>query len=137
MDTRFCPKCGGPTLSRTSYSIDHKGAIHLYLSADFQHNLRGTKYSITVPKGGRQGAQLILREDQKEHIKQREHYERVQNKLQKQQVDFEEALDDRIAALFGAASGSGKNRRYDQYDGMAPPVVGYGRKNPNIARKKV
>ncbi len=140
MDTRFCPKCGGPTLNRVSFLLDESGKIHLFLRSDYQYNLRGSKYSIAMPKGGRQGAQLILRDDQKEHIKQREHYERIQNKLiRKEAVDFEEALDDRIAAVFGAAGsmGAGKNRRYDQYDGMTPPVIGFGRKNPNISRKKV
>ena len=140
METRFCPKCGGPTLNRVSFLLDEAGKIHLFLRSDYQYNLRGTKYSVAAPKGGRQGASLILREDQKEHIKQCEHYERVQNKLaRKEAVDFEEALDDRIAAVFGSAGsmGAGKNRRYDQYDGMTPPVIGYGRKNPNISRKKV
>ena len=140
MDARFCPKCGGPTLMRCSYLLDESGRIHVFLRGDYQFNLRGTKYSIPTPTGGRQGAELILREDQKEYVKQREHYQRIQNKLQKAEaVDFEEALDDRIAAVFGAAgsAGAGKNRRYDQYDGFSLPVVGHGRKNPNVSRKKV
>lgn len=141
LDTRFCPKCGGPTLNRVSFLLDESGKVHLFLRSDYQYNLRGTKYSLPMPKGGRQGAPLILREDQKEHIRQRQHYERVQNKLLRQAesaATFEEALDDRIAAVFGSAgSVGGKNRRYDHYDGLTLPVVGYGRRNPNVARKRV
>ena len=138
MEARFCAKCGGPTLIRTSYMIDDQGACHLFLRSDFQYNLRGTKYSLPKFKGGRQGDSLILREDQKEFQRQKEHYERVQAKIQKSQeeVNSLEAIDDRIAAVFGGGNVSQGNRRYDSYDGLALPTVGFGRRNPNAVNKK-
>lgn len=138
MDSRFCEKCGGPTLIRTSYMIDEEGACHLFLRSDFQYNLRGTIYSLPTPKGGRKGASLILREDQKEFQRQKEHYDRIQGKIQKQQESTStmEAIDDRIAAVFGGGTISQTNRRYDAYDGLAPPTVGHGRRNPNALKKK-
>lgn len=138
MEARFCPKCGGPTLIRTSFMIDEQGACHLFLRSDFQYNLRGTKYSLPKAKGGRQGAPLILREDQKEYQRQKEHYERVQAKILKSQEEAGslEAIDDRIAAVFGGGNVSQGNRRYDSYDGLSLPTVGFGRRNPNAINKK-
>jgi RNA-binding protein NOB1 len=138
MEARFCPKCGGPTLMRTSFMIDERGACHLFLRSDFQYNVRGTKYAAPKFKGGRQGASLILREDQKEFQRQKEHYHRIQSKIQKNQDDEGtlEAIDDRIAAVFGGGNVGQGNRRYDAYDGMALPTVGFGRKNPNSIIKK-
>ena len=43
MEKQFCPRCGGPTLSRASASIDKNGKIKCYLKKDFKHNLKGTK----------------------------------------------------------------------------------------------
>lgn len=138
MESRFCPKCGGPTLIRTSYMIDESGACHMFLRSDFQYNLRGTKYNLPKAKGGRQSASLILREDQKEFLRQKEHYNRVQAKIQKNaaEVGSMEAIDDRIAAVFGGGTVSQGNRRYDSYDGLSLPVVGFGRRNPNSIIKK-
>lgn len=139
MEARFCPKCGGPTLIRTSYMIDESGNCHMFLRSDFQYNLRGTKYNLPKAKGGRQGASLILREDQKEFQRQKEHYNRVQSKIQKNQEEAAsslEAIDDRIAAVFGGGTVAQGNRRYDSYDGLALPTVGYGRRNPNAHIKK-
>lgn len=138
MEARFCPKCGGPTLIRTSYMIDETGACHMFLRSDFQYNLRGSKFNLPKSKGGRQGASLILREDQKEFQRQKEHYNRVQAKIQKNEIESGslEAIDDRIAAVFGGGTVSQGNRRYDSYDGLALPVVGFGRRNPNAIIKK-
>lgn len=38
MDRKFCPKCGNPTLIRTSYSVDAQGHVHLYLKKNFQYS---------------------------------------------------------------------------------------------------
>lgn len=139
MEARFCPKCGGPTLIRTSYMIDEMGACHMFLRSDFQYNLRGTKFNLPKSKGGRQGASLILREDQKEFTRQKEHYARIQTKIQKNQDEATnslEAIDDRIASVFGGGAVAQENRRYDAYDGLALPTIGHGRRNPNGHIKK-
>lgn len=137
MNARFCPKCGGPTLIRTSFMIEEDGGCHLFLRSDFQYNLRGTKYNLPKSKGGRQGASLILREDQKEFQRQKDHYERVQAKIEKSLEDSNslEVIDDRIASVFGGGTVNQGNRRYDAYDGLALPVIGVGRRNPNAIKK--
>ncbi|CAJ0840438.1 9375_t:CDS:2 [Entrophospora sp. SA101] len=60
MEKKFCPKCGGPTLIRTSTSTDANGNVKYYLKKNFQYKLRGTKYSIPNPKGGRNPNNPIL-----------------------------------------------------------------------------
>ncbi|MCO5609858.1 hypothetical protein L7F22_064090 [Adiantum nelumboides] len=61
----FCPKCGnGGTLYKVSITIGPNGVVHTGTKKRF--NIRGTKYSLPLPKGGRQGVSEnpILREDQ-------------------------------------------------------------------------
>ncbi|CAH7686612.1 Nin one binding Zn-ribbon like-domain-containing protein [Phakopsora pachyrhizi] len=78
---KFCPKCGGTTLTRVSitYTPSSPTGYVLHLKSNFQYRNRGTVYSIPSPKPGSasfekgtsnrkaiNGASLILREDQKE-----------------------------------------------------------------------
>ncbi|KAJ7538737.1 hypothetical protein O6H91_11G061900 [Diphasiastrum complanatum] len=61
----FCPRCGnGGTLYKVSVTVGANGCIQGGRSR--RVNLRGTRYSLPMPKGGREGASLnpILREDQ-------------------------------------------------------------------------
>eukprot|EP00246_Nothoceros_aenigmaticus_P014076 TRINITY_DN5184_c0_g1_i1.p1 TRINITY_DN5184_c0_g1~~TRINITY_DN5184_c0_g1_i1.p1 ORF type:complete len:169 (+),score=18.36 TRINITY_DN5184_c0_g1_i1:3-509(+) len=61
----FCPKCGsGGTLYRMSVTVGANGLLHA--GRQRRVNLRGTKYSLPLPKGGREGVlqNPILREDQ-------------------------------------------------------------------------
>lgn len=83
-DKQFCPKCGQPTLTRTSCSTRADGTVQLHLRRNFQYNKRGNVYSIPKPVhgsasgknsavtgGGRSGwgKELLLAEDQKEYTK--------------------------------------------------------------------
>jgi len=84
MDKQFCPRCGGPSLTRVSCSTSANGEFRIHLSKNFQHNTRGNRYSIPKPiagtsnmklpgKGGGKGGwgrDLVLAEDQKEFTKQ-------------------------------------------------------------------
>ncbi|BFI04742.1 RNA-binding protein NOB1 [Marchantia polymorpha subsp. ruderalis] len=61
----FCPKCGnGGTLFKVSITVGPNGTVHAGRSR--RPILRGTRYSLPLPKGGREGAlkNPILREDQ-------------------------------------------------------------------------
>lgn len=57
---------------RTNITTTANGKTHLHLKANYQYNLRGTKYTIPDAKPGRSkgqikgGTGLILREDQRE-----------------------------------------------------------------------
>ncbi|KAG5980728.1 hypothetical protein E4U55_003710 [Claviceps digitariae] len=94
MDKQFCPKCGQPTLTRTSCSTDSNGNFQIHLKKNFQWNKRGNVYSVPkavhgsangrLPKGqggkGGWGAELILAEDQKEYTKMTDEQRRQQKK---------------------------------------------------------
>lgn len=79
MTKQFCPRCGGPTLTRVSCSTDANGQFRLHLKKNMQWNHRGERYSIPKAvhgsangrnKGGGKdgwGHELILTEDQKEY----------------------------------------------------------------------
>ncbi|KKA26604.1 hypothetical protein TD95_003414 [Thielaviopsis punctulata] len=85
MTKQFCPRCGQPTLLRTSCATNADGTFKLFLKKNFQWNNRGNVYSIPKPVhgssngklpknlsvGGQKGwgRDLILAEDQKEYVK--------------------------------------------------------------------
>ncbi|KAL1297782.1 hypothetical protein AAFC00_006318 [Neodothiora populina] len=80
MDKQFCPRCGGPTLTRVACSTDSKGEFKLHLKKNMQWNTRGDRFSIPkavhgssngrIQGGGKGGwgNDLILAEDQKEYL---------------------------------------------------------------------
>ncbi|CAM6085795.1 unnamed protein product [Calypogeia fissa] len=73
----FCPKCGnGGTLFKVAVTVGQNGTVHAGRAP--RVNLRGTRYSLPMPKGGREGAALnpILREDQLPKVKKSGHVDR-------------------------------------------------------------
>jgi RNA-binding protein NOB1 len=81
MAKQFCPRCGKPTLMRTSSSTDKDGNFKVHLKKNMQWNTRGNVYSIPKPVAGSSngklvngggkggwGQGLILAEDQKEYV---------------------------------------------------------------------
>ena len=133
MERRFCDRCGNPTLIRTSYQVDEQGVTHLFLKRNFQYNNRGTIAPLPLPQGGRKGNQILLREDQKEYQKAVKSYQRRERKLEAASNSLD-AMDDRFATVFGTM-----NIKGSASDNLTngPPVVGFGRKNPNQARRRV
>jgi RNA-binding protein NOB1 len=80
---QFCPRCGGPTLTRVSCSTSANGEFRLHLKANMQWNNRGNRFAVPKPvagaanpqrvRGGGKGGWgngLILSEDQKEFSRQ-------------------------------------------------------------------
>ncbi|RKP12622.1 Nin one binding Zn-ribbon like-domain-containing protein, partial [Piptocephalis cylindrospora] len=121
MNKKFCPSCGGPTLNRVSARLDKYGKLHLLLKSNYSYNVRGTQYSLSKPRGGREGEKLILREDQKEFQRSMAKYRRRKEGVDVFDVDF-------IPSLL---IGRGKNPTPEE------PFFGHGRRNPNHSRKKV
>ncbi|KAK5994107.1 20S-pre-rRNA D-site endonuclease nob1 [Cladobotryum mycophilum] len=94
MEKQFCPKCGQQTLTRTSCSTDEHGNFKVHLKRNFQWNTRGNVFSVPKPVhgssngrlpkhvGGKNGwgRDLILAEDQKEHVKQQDEQRRQRKK---------------------------------------------------------
>ena len=122
MTKQFCPVCGGPTLQRVSCSTDSKGTFKIYLKRNYQWNNRGNVFSLPKPTHGSANGKgdrevLILREDQKEYER-----EVVRGERRKER----DLLDPDY--LPGILTG-------ERRDAGGRPRIGYGRRNPNVARK--
>lgn len=137
LDTKkkFCGKCGGLTLTKTSYRVDASGQRHLFLRPDYQYNLRGTKYSLPNTQGGREAQSLILREDQREYQRALKFKKRQEEKMAR---DPEGALDEYLEKAFGEAMrGLGRTCIGNKGNYQAGNIqVGVGKRNPNEKRKK-
>ncbi|KAI9664197.1 MAG: Nin1 binding protein [Alyxoria varia] len=149
---QFCPRCGGATLTRITFSIDPRtGEFKVHLKKNFQWNTRGQRYS--VPKAvagsasgsagpGKQGAKgqggkrkkagggkngwgqsLIFAEDQKEYTRARDHMDRLGRRKEKDLMDGD--------ALPGILSGD----RSNAFGAGGKPKIGIGR-NVNGTRRR-
>lgn len=59
----FCARCGnGGTMKKVTMQVDVNGVMQFGVRK--RHNIRGTRYSLPQPKGGREAKNPILREDQ-------------------------------------------------------------------------
>lgn len=142
MARKFCDKCGGPTLMRTSYALDTLGKPHFFLARNFRYNLRGTKYDMPMPEGGRKD-DLITREDQREYIRAVKNQRRAEDKEFRAMINGVNVadVDDRLAGIFGdlsmasSAIATGIKKKSSSAMRSAPPVIiGTGRRNPNEVR---
>ncbi|ODV89760.1 hypothetical protein CANCADRAFT_4385 [Tortispora caseinolytica NRRL Y-17796] len=73
---KFCPSCGGATLTRVTVSTSAEtGELQVHLKANFQWSNRGNKYSMPNPlsvKSRKKGTitnDIYVRADQKEYLK--------------------------------------------------------------------
>jgi len=66
MDKKFCPKCGNKTLKRVSVTLNEDGSQQIHISTRRPINIKGSKYSIPAPKGGKHAWNPKLTEDQPE-----------------------------------------------------------------------
>lgn len=57
----FCPQCGNATMDKVEVIVDAAGQEQYGVRK--RHNLRGTRFSLPKPKGGRQNGVAVLRED--------------------------------------------------------------------------
>ena len=58
----FCAKCGNATLQKVQHTVGAGGAEQFGVRR--KHKIRGTRFSLPAPKGGRREKAPILREDQ-------------------------------------------------------------------------
>ncbi|OQR92134.1 RNA-binding protein NOB1 [Achlya hypogyna] len=116
LDRQFCPVCGNATLERVACSLDKETEqLTLYTRANRPTKLRGTKFSLPMPKGGRQG-DLLLREDQLMHgiWGQRQ---KASSKVMKS------AFGEHVAHDLGV-----------KVEKQTNITIGYGRMNPNAQK---
>jgi len=159
---RFCPSCGNPTLLRASVTVVAPGAspnaqpMQVHLKRNFQYKVRGTKYSVPLPKPGSAktgpGTGLILREDQVEYMRAKKQADgkrtREEQRLLKSILSREmDASGGSIGVnswmdpdwvpemMSVGAGGKGRKIKDPRMDGDMPQI-GYGRKNPNEKRRK-
>ena len=118
LERKFCEKCGNATLRRVGFKLGKNGVAHAFMGNKKKLLLRGTKYPIPMPRGGRNNKDLILCEDQVDPVKQR----RIQKQQERLNVDV---LDP--SSFYNAGAKFNPNNR--------PIVVGYGRRNPNVVRR--
>ncbi|KAL9976499.1 hypothetical protein ACROYT_G013808 [Oculina patagonica] len=65
LQRKFCPSCGNSTLVRVSVSVDENGVTHYQLpNRKKPFNIRGKKYPLPLPRGGRHSENPVLTEDQ-------------------------------------------------------------------------
>uniref|UniRef100_A0A131XK52 RNA-binding protein NOB1 n=1 Tax=Hyalomma excavatum TaxID=257692 RepID=A0A131XK52_9ACAR len=64
MTKQFCPACGNKTLKRVTVAVAEDGSTKLYINYKRPINIRGTRYSLPTPKGGKHSTDPILCEDQ-------------------------------------------------------------------------
>lgn len=117
LERQFCEKCGNATMHRVAFKVDKNGLARVFVNPKRSARLRGTKYSIPMPRGGRNNTDLILCEDQIDPVKLR--------RLEKQRARLNvDVLDP--SSFYNAGARFNPNDR--------TVVVGYGRRNPNESR---
>jgi len=112
MDLLYCKSCGSGVLQKLSYTVNQDGSIHYRLPCA-KPSLRGTIYPIPNMKGGKNSKDIIVVPQQLPN-----------RRRQVQRVD----LDDPDNCQFLEGRNKGPQR---------PTVVGYGKRNPNQAKRKI
>ena len=64
MDRKFCPKCGNKNLKRVSVTLNPDRTQQIHISMRRGIPIRGTKFSLPTPKGGKHAHNPQLTEDQ-------------------------------------------------------------------------
>lgn len=64
MTKTFCPNCGNKTLKRVAATFEEDGSATYYISKR-PINVRGSRYSLPLPQGGKRGINPVFTEDQR------------------------------------------------------------------------
>lgn len=62
---KFCPNCGNKTLKRVAVSYNEEGSKNIHINFKKPINIRGSRYSLPMPKGGKHAENPVLCEDQR------------------------------------------------------------------------
>jgi RNA-binding protein NOB1 len=125
----FCPNCGNQTLKKVSATINEQGEAVFYYNPKRRINLRGTKYTIPLPKGGRKGKDPVLREDQLAMFKYGKPHKSKLN-LGKQKSDSGTEIWNPEYSFENLFNGN-SSRHPTKHRSANLPYNGFGRRNPN------
>lgn len=145
IEKMFCDFCGAHALIKVSVYINQNGELTYFMNPKRVPKLRGTKYSIPKPVGGRGNNDLILREDELMIGEKRFIMKRIEKEKKLQQKQIEDTLAGNYwagGAGYGAAvsnllyeNGAKGGKNFSKGNGDQVQI-GYGRKNPNIVKKR-
>eukprot|EP00451_Oxyrrhis_marina_P033912 CAMPEP_0204376190 /NCGR_PEP_ID=MMETSP0469-20131031/49870_1 /ASSEMBLY_ACC=CAM_ASM_000384 /TAXON_ID=2969 /ORGANISM="Oxyrrhis marina" /LENGTH=449 /DNA_ID=CAMNT_0051367021 /DNA_START=8 /DNA_END=1357 /DNA_ORIENTATION=- len=126
----FCPKCGHANLSRVPITIEDDGSVLVHLSKR-PAKLKGTIYFNPPNRGGRNGRDLLLAEDQLMMGSRA----RI---LRQQQKQYERDLKNRdpFSAGYEQRGWDARKLMHGAPMRAAKVVVGWGNKNPNDPRSR-
>ena len=116
----FCGTCGNKALIKATMTVGKDGNVEVRGGYKRVYNLRGTRYSIPKPKGGKKNPDMVLRED----MLHKTGIPRSRWGAKPQKVT---ALDPDLGTHFDRP-----NYKKSKY---AKAQIGYGKQNPNDWRK--
>lgn len=146
----FCEFCGSHTLIKVSVYINLDGEITFFKNPRRKPRLRGTKYSMPKPQGGREGDGMILREDELLIG-----YKRfIVRKIEKEKRIMQNTISDTLSGNYWAGgegygasvsnllyeNGAKGGRTHSKMSGMVDSLI-IGKKpgtrgNPNAVKKR-
>ena len=118
----FCPSCGKNTVLKVTCEYKKNGDLILYRKKNKQIRVRGAKYSIPKPKGGRKINDLLLYEDDYLKPKVKSYIKKMTAERNREQKKVMEDFD----FGFGYEDERKSNKKYMDVK------IGYGGKNPNV-----
>jgi len=110
-EKKFCPACGNSTMVKVAKTVSMDGTTAYFQTQKVP--VRGAVYSVPLPKGGRKNDELVFTEDR--------FYEKNRTKHRETVEGWAEGFA--FASVLAVPKNIAK--------------VGYGNKNPNIARRKI
>ena len=128
----FCGKCGNQSLVKATVSVGEDGVEHLGMPR--RQNIRGTRFPLPAPKGGRNSSDVITSEDQLMEVERKMRGGGFNKSVASSMFADSEVLEDfGIGGKGSAASSSALPATL-----MASGMLGGGRKNPNerVVHKK-
>ncbi len=120
----FCPKCGNASLNKVEHTVTADGVEQFGVRR--KHVLKGTRFTLPMPKGGRREKAPILREDQLIGMRAR------RNKDADVDVFAVEYNEESFAG--GRAMNAGAAHLYAQKELLENASGGNLKKNPNERR---
>ncbi|KAL9649371.1 hypothetical protein ABK040_016198 [Willaertia magna] len=116
----FCPSCGNDSLRRITAVLEDDGQVNFYYNPKAKFNLRGTIYTMPLPKGGKWSKDPIYRGDQLIQRSKRSALNKKKDDYWNEEASFKTIRPQKRFGNQGAAK--------EVYNG-------FGRRNPNEPRR--